>query len=318
MMKFGTVAKQRSYGINYQYIYVAGATAQTIKKYNLSDLSFTNIESPSYGSGVVRDLYIQGDYIYAAGSNIRKIKQYNLSDLSATGLESPDFGRDIFTMCSDGTYIYVAGSATADQPAVRKYLISDLSFAGESASTNLTAYALAYHDDYIYFGGYGVSKVRRFLASDLSEVDDRAYSGYCHNIIIEDGYTYLSGYRYVHKVPILNWATATAFTYDKGLNVQHYGLAISNDYLFFDNVVSSVYYINRLNKSDLTSSQVGTIGNAAAPRTIIYHDGRVYYPLSVDSSARVAYLLENDVDTSVAWSEIAYGGHIYSMVLGEK
>ena len=64
----------RVYG---DYIYAAGTSTRTIRRYNLSDLSYVDA-SPSYG-GEIMALAIYGDYIYAGGASTRTIRRYNLS-----------------------------------------------------------------------------------------------------------------------------------------------------------------------------------------------------------------------------------------------
>ena len=74
-----TASGDTSYGgtinalaISSDYIYAGGKIAQTIKRYNLSDLSYVD-ESPDYG-GEIMALTISGDYIYAGGKLHRQLK----------------------------------------------------------------------------------------------------------------------------------------------------------------------------------------------------------------------------------------------------
>ena len=124
------IAESPSYGgtiqsivVDGNYIYAGGETTQTIRKYNLNDLTYTNTESPNY-EGDIWSIVVDGDYVYAGGTT-QTIKKYNLNDLTYTNIESPSYGATIRSIVVDGDYIYAGGETTQ---TIRKYNLDDLTY----------------------------------------------------------------------------------------------------------------------------------------------------------------------------------------------
>ena len=81
-------------------------------------------------------------------------------------------------------YVYAGGITTNK---VRRYLKSDLSFAGETVSYGGTIYSVFVDDTYVYAGGVATEKVRRYLKSDLSFVDESVdYGGEVRSIVVDE------------------------------------------------------------------------------------------------------------------------------------
>lgn len=300
------------------YIYAAGQITRTIRQYNLNDLVYTEVESPNYGS-TIRATCISGDYIYAVGQATRTIRQYNLSDLTATGLESAGYGADIYAICSDGTYLYIGGAIGTGE--VQKYRISDMQLMATSSSIGATIHSLAYDNGSVYVGTYGKYKIYRLDADDLSAVDDRAYNGYCYNIIIDDGYMYNNGTRYVDKVSTTDWATATATRFDFGSGLTLHGLATDTDYVYSSVNTGGSTYIYKLQKSDMTQVKAGTTIMGTYAHSIAEYGQYIYAPYTpgntgVGADTCIAKLAKANLNIVKTYSKPAYGGPIYSILTG--
>ena len=103
MSDMSLIATSPSYGgglycvlVSGNYIYGAGNTTRTIRRYNLSDLTYTSVASPTYG-GTINSIAISGNYIYAAGATTRTIRKYNLDTLTYVD-ESASYGGDIYDL----------------------------------------------------------------------------------------------------------------------------------------------------------------------------------------------------------------------------
>jgi len=99
------------------YVYAAGTTTFTVRKYKKSDMTLA-LEGPDYG-GTIYALTQDADYVYAGGSTTNKVRKYNKSDMTLA-LESPTYGGTIYALTQDANYVYAAGTTTQK---VTKYIL---------------------------------------------------------------------------------------------------------------------------------------------------------------------------------------------------
>jgi hypothetical protein len=175
------------------YIYVAGATTQKVRRYLKSDLSFVD-ETADYG-GTIYALAVDDTHIYVGGLTTQKVNKYLKSDLSYVG-QTADFGGDIWNIIIDDTHIYVCGDTIY---RVKRYLKSDLSYVDQTADCGHALWGMDQDNDYIYAGGYSSGAgyfIRKYQKSDLSliatSVED--YGSAITAIIVDGDYLYIAGY----------------------------------------------------------------------------------------------------------------------------
>ena len=118
------------------YLYVGGATTNTVRKYLKSDLSYIG-ETANYG-GVIRSISQDSLYLYVGGATTNTVRKYLKSDLSYIG-QTSSYGDIIYSISQDSLYLYVGGAITQK---VKRYLLSDLSFVSETANYGGTIYAI--------------------------------------------------------------------------------------------------------------------------------------------------------------------------------
>jgi hypothetical protein len=129
------------------YIYIVGATKQTIQKVDISDMSKV-AESIDYG-GTIYAVSEDNTYVYCAGATTQKVYQFLKSDLSKIA-ESASYGGTIYALTNDTTYVYGGGATTQK---IYKWQKSDMAKVAESA----VEYAYDIHcidcnDNYLFVG----------------------------------------------------------------------------------------------------------------------------------------------------------------------
>ena len=184
------------------YIYAA-IDANKIWKIDPSDMSKVT-ESATISA--INALTVLGNYIYCAGY-ANKVYKILLSDMT-TVAESDDTGGDIYALTNDGTYIY-CGVSTAYGRWVWKINPSDMSKVAEAINVGIS-YALTFHNEYVYCGGYYATKVYMIRPSDMAVMGEIDYGDIIYALIpdtiIGAGFLYCGGT--IQKV----WKLTTTLT----------------------------------------------------------------------------------------------------------
>ena len=232
-----------------EYIYAGGYTTNTIRKYNLSDLTYTSIESPSYGGHIWASL-IHNEYIYVGGGTTTKIRRYNLSDLSYVD-ESPDYVGTIYSLTISGDYIYAGGGNT-----IKKYNLSDLTYTSiESPSYGDKVRTLTISGDYIYAGGgnYSAGYIKKYNLSDLTHVaTSPSYGEWIYTLLVDGNYIY-AGRGNVHGAGYIKKYNLSDLTYVAASPI--YGniiMSLIKDGNYFYAGGYNPTVIKKYNSSDLT------------------------------------------------------------------
>ena len=171
------------------YVYVGGATTQTVKKLRKTDMVEV-AESADYGGIIYASLTQDDDYVYVGGFTTWTVKKLQKSDLAEVA-ESANYGGNIRALTSDTDYVYVSGSVTR---TVKKLQKSDLAEVAESANYGGNIEDLISDDDYVYAGGSTTQTVKKLQKSDMVEVAESAnYGGVIYALTQDDDYVYVSG-----------------------------------------------------------------------------------------------------------------------------
>ena len=178
------------------YVYAAGSTTNTIRKYLKADLTLV-AESPSYG-GQIFALAADDTYIYAAGDNTnREIRKYLKSTMALSLAGSAEDG-PILALVADDTYLY-SSVPIGSYYAIRKYAKTTLAVVATSGYHDDEIYALTLDDTYIYAGiyeppPYDTYLVWKVLKADLSSIDTSPdYGGIIYALDQDDDYIYAGG-----------------------------------------------------------------------------------------------------------------------------
>ena len=255
------------------YIYAAGASTNTIRKYNKSDLSLV-AESPSYG-GTIYALASDDTYIYAGGDTTNTVRRYYKSDLSYTNTQTASYGGAIRALVVDNTYIYAAGATTN---TIRKYNKSDLSYTNtQTASYGSTIRGLTSDDNYIYAAGQTTNKVRKYNKSDLSLVAESAsYGGHIYALTSDADYIYAAGGT-IYTICKYNKSDLSLVA--ESPSYGSYILALTSDDTYIYAGGDTTQTVRRYNKLDMSytglqsASYGGTIYTLASNADYIYAAG---------------------------------------------
>ena len=253
-----------------EYIYAGGYTTNTIRKYNLSDLTYTSIESPSYGGHIWASL-IHNEYIYVGGGTTTKIRRYNLSDLSYVD-ESPDYVGTIYSLTISGDYIYAGGGNT-----IKKYNLSDLTHVATSPSYGNTIFAIRIQGDYIYAGGGDT--IKKYNLSDLTytSIESPSYGDKVRTLTISGDYIYAGGGNYsAGYIKKYNLSDLTHVATSPSYGEWIYTLLVDGNYIYAGGGnVHGAGYIKKYNLSDLTYVAASPIyGNIIMS---LIKDGNYFY-----------------------------------------
>ena len=159
----------KSLAVQGNYIFAGGDTINTVRKYNISDLSYVG-ETPSYG-GVIRQIKVNSTHIFAVGETTNTIRKYDISDLTLTSESAASY---ITVLCLDITDDYVFSHYNDSIYAsaykyIRKYNISDLTLAATSSSLNNTVHSICCDNTHVYYKtSVGSEPMSRLLQTTLA------------------------------------------------------------------------------------------------------------------------------------------------------
>jgi hypothetical protein len=190
--KTGTYGEIYAIASDDEFIYVGGDTPNTIRKYWVENMSYTEVASSSYG-GTIYSIKIDDTHVYVGGSTTNKVRKYLKSDLSFVS-ETVSYGGTINSISIDNTHIYVAGSTTN---RVRKYLKSTMAYVSETSTYGNTIYEIVTDDDYVYAGGDGTignRVVKQYWKTNMTlKAQSADYGGSIRSIAVDDLYVYAGG-----------------------------------------------------------------------------------------------------------------------------
>lgn len=249
-------------------IYIVGENKGTIRKFNLSDLSYLGIESPPYG-GIIRAATVYQDRIYIGGHDANKIRSHKVSDLSFLG-EATCNG-DIFALLVHNDCLYAGGSGGV----TRRYGLPDLQFIDESPNYGAPIYALSIRDSHIYVGGDGpTQRVRCYDLEDFSFIrESDNYGGDIRDIVVTNDYVYLCGS--IGRVWRLNRSDLSLVDQSPYLGGDLYCLQIQGDYIYASGQAEVVFRLQLadLKKVDQSPSYGGMITKHIVKDDICYVGG---------------------------------------------
>ena len=171
-----------------EYIYCGGYTTNKVWKIRKSDMTKV-AESADYGD-YITTLIQDDEYIYCGGhgTKVWKIRKSNMSKVA----ESASYGGgNIYTIASDGTYLYAGGDTIRKVWKIRK---SDMTKVAESENYGGNINALTQDDEYIYCGGYYTpGKVWKIRKSDMTKVTESTRYGNIYALTQDNEYVYCGG-----------------------------------------------------------------------------------------------------------------------------
>lgn len=227
---------------NYAYAALSGLFA--IRKYHLSNLRETGIQTNSYG-GVIFATAINNGFVYAAGAANGRTLKYHESNLVLVG-NTVNYGSNVSQLAINNGFIYATGGTD-----IKKYHEGNLVFVGNSASYGATILSMAINNGFVFIGGFGNNTVRRYHESNLvlanSSVDNFAP---INAITIDDGFVYASyaGGGTIRRFFENNLATSATSTFRSG-NGSFFSLSVSGNFIYGSGDTNTA--IHKYHKSNL-------------------------------------------------------------------
>lgn len=275
--------------------------------------------SQQYGGGI-NALVVHGDYIYAGGNgllsedkteNRNVIKRYRLSDLSYVDESPVEHLGLITTLTVHGDYIY-AGESWHTAGRVKKYSLTDLSFAGQSEIYYNNTYILSVYDDYIYVGTeYG--RALSLNLSDLSYVNKGEYPGNVRASVVVDDYLYIAGTASLKRYNLPNLDNMEEVTYGSRIFPRIRSIQKDGEHLYLGSTSTIIKYGLRepiLTEASHDYQQINSLS--------IYHDylyvGGSFYESSSYSSGEVGVYRLPSLERVEPDMDYIYNGSINALV----
>ena len=178
------------------YLYTL-RTGNKLGKYNISDLTYTSVESPALTGSTYPGLVSDGTYLYYISYN-NKIRKYNISDLTYTSVEGVivgALGNNILEYDSGSIYIYTGSRYYEVDP-------SDLSTIVNLTIPNRgqTGDGAMYIDtSYIYL----INQFNEMIIIDRSDnsmsVPEIISANHIYGFSKNTNFFYVVGYNYIEK-----------------------------------------------------------------------------------------------------------------------
>jgi hypothetical protein len=231
------------------YIYSFTAASKSIKKHSKTDFSVLASSADIPVSNGFLCGSVVGDYIYVASISSGRVYKYNKSNLTlVSGMEINYASNNaIIDIYCDDTHLYIVGNQYTYN--IRKYLLSDFSFVGESTGVTLaqSPTAITIIDNEIYWLG-----------------GDGAYSF--------DKETLNFSFRYT---------TSTTYCVTKHKEMLVFGTGVSNGktYMYYKNVALNFNFNSRVTqaRSIFSYGDYLLIGGTALSRIQVFSINRYIY-----------------------------------------
>lgn len=286
-----------------EIIFVGGDTTFTVRAYYAGNMSYTGVESASYG-GTIRTVYYdeEGGYVYVGGATTSRMRKYYAENLTYTGVQSASSTVPLASIVV-GDYLYFGGVAGTLIKANKTTL----------ATVDSVAYggfieALDYADGYIYAGGFTTRQVRKYDIATLTLQDSSStYAGNIEDFLISGSVGYVAEGNNIREVYLSNLSD-TGLTVSVGSTISQMG--IDEAYIY---AVGTDFLIRKYYQSNL-SLDISSLSYGGRVEGIHLYDGLLYAGGDVIDTVRVY----DTLDMSFTGVESAsYGGSIW-VVTGIK
>jgi hypothetical protein len=299
----------KTIAINNGFIYVGGATANVVSKYNERTLALVG-NTASYGAGI-ETIAINNGFIYAAGDgnlgNNRNLKKYNESTLAfvRSGAEYPG---EILKIAINNGFVFSGGTnrTVGGFAPLVKSSEATLSIPNVTEYTSFGIRALAVYNGFVYIGGTGNNTssrtIRKHRESNLQAVATSAgfgTTGEVRSIAINNGFVYggssTGTLRKLHESNLTIVSNLVDLV-DGSINA----IAINNGFIY---IGGSNQIVRKYNESTLefvgnTVGYGGTIESIATNNSFIYVGGgavqvKKFQEVAAESDNQTYYTITN-------------------------
>jgi hypothetical protein len=184
----GTIRALTSNG---NFVYAAGATTETIRKYHKSNLAFDS-NSPSYGATPL-ELATNNGFIYAVGSSTNNdLRKYHEGNLAFVG--NAPYGNIIYGLAINNGFIFIGGGGTANY--ITKYHESNLVLVGNSSRYNADITSMTINNGFVFAGGWlSEGKIKKYHESNLGFSAESPNLGVIMwGLSVNNGFVYTAGH----------------------------------------------------------------------------------------------------------------------------